>query len=46
MIYDIEFENMYSFKEKVVFSMEGTETNVKNQNFFRISDYNKCLKSV
>lgn len=44
MIYDIEFENMYSFKEKVVFSMEGTETNVKNQNFFRISDYNKCLK--
>ena len=44
MIYDIEFENMYSFKEKVVFSMEGAEVNVKNQNFIRISDSNKCLK--
>ena len=36
MIYDIEFENMYSFKEKVVFSMEGTETNAKNQNYIRV----------
>lgn len=44
MIYDIEFENMYSFKEKVVFSMEGTETNVKSQNFIRINDSDKCLK--
>lgn len=44
MIYDIEFENMYSFKEKVVFSMEGTETNAKNQNYIRISDSDKCLK--
>ena len=44
MIYDIEFENMYSFKEKVVFSMEGTETNAKNQNYFRINDSDKCLK--
>ena len=35
---------MYSFKEKVVFSMEGTETNAKNQNYFRINDYGKCLK--
>lgn len=44
MIYDIEFENMYSFKEKVVFSMEGTETNAKNQNYIRINDSDKCLK--
>lgn len=44
MIYDIEFENMYSFKEKVVFSMEGTETNAKNQNYFRVNDSDKCLK--
>ena len=44
MIYDIEFENMYSFKEKVVFSMEGTATNVKSQNYLRISDFDKCLK--
>ena len=44
MIYDIEFENMFSFKEKIVFSMEGTETNVKNQNYFRINDSDKCLK--
>lgn len=44
MIYDIEFENMYSFKEKVVFSMEGTETNAKNQNYYRINDSGKCLK--
>ncbi len=44
MIYDIEFENMYSFKEKVVFSMEGTETNVKNLNYYRINDSGKCLK--
>ena len=44
MIYDIEFENMYSFKEKVVFSMEGTATNVKSQNCFRLSDSDKCLK--
>ena len=34
MVYDIEFENMYSFREKVVFSMEGTETNAKSQNYF------------
>lgn len=44
MIYDIEFENMYSFKEKVVFSMEGTAANVKSQNYLRISDFDKCLK--
>lgn len=44
MIYDIEFENMYSFKEKVAFSMEGTETNAKSQNFLRINDSDKCLK--
>ena len=44
MIYDIEFENMYSFKEKVVFSMEGTETNAKSQNYLRINDSDKCLK--
>ena len=44
MIYDIELENMYSFKEKVVFSMEGTETNAKNQNYFRVNDSDKCLK--
>lgn len=44
MIYDIEFENMYSFKEKIVFSMEGTETNAKNQNYFRINNSDKCLK--
>ena len=44
MVYDIEFENMYSFKEKVVFSMEGTETNAKNQNYYRINDSGKCLK--
>lgn len=44
MIYDIELENMYSFKEKVVFSMEGTETNAKNHNYFRINDTDKCLK--
>lgn len=44
MIYDIELENICSFKEKVFFSMEGTETNVKNQNYFRISSSDKCLK--
>lgn len=44
MIYDIEFENMYSFREKVVFSMEGIDTNAKNQNYFRINDSEKCLK--
>jgi hypothetical protein len=44
MVYDIEFENMYSFREKVVFSMEGTETNAKSQNYFRINDSEKCLK--
>lgn len=44
MIYEIELENMYSFKEKVLFSLEGTETNVKNHNYLRINDTDKCLK--
>lgn len=46
MIYDIKLENILSYKDEATFSMEGIETNVKEQNYVRLGDYGKCLKTA
>lgn len=46
MIYDIKLENILSYKDEATFSMEGIETNAKEQNFVRLGDYGKCLKTA
>jgi len=46
MIYDIKLENILSYKEDTIFSMEGIETNAKEQNYVRLGDYGKCLKTA
>ena len=46
MIYDIKLENILSYKDETTFSMEGIETNAKEQNYVRLGDYGKCLKTA
>lgn len=46
MIYDIKLENILSYKEETTFSLEGIETNAKGQNYVRLGDYGKCLKTA
>ena len=46
MIYDIKLENILSYKEETTFSMEGVDTNAKEQNYVRLGDYGKCLKTA
>lgn len=46
MIYDIKLENILSYKEETTFSMEGIDTNAKEQNYVRLGDYGKCLKTA
>ncbi len=46
MIYDIKLANILSYKEDTTFSMEGVETNAKEQNYVRFGAYGKCLKTA
>ena len=46
MIYDIKLENILSYKNETIFSMEGIETNAKEQTFVRLDNYGKCLKTA